>query len=152
METLMKALERLLALAFIVAVCLNFANVIGRYGFGRSILGADEVQVYIMVWMAFLGAAVVSWHKEHLRMDVLQRFLPEPLQRALKVFELALVLGLAGFTLVHSWRYVEQMVLLERKSDVAAIPMWLPHSAVAAGFALITLIALWQLLKGAKQP
>ena len=42
-------IERALAVAFVFAVCLNFANVIGRYAIGHSILGADEVQIYIMV-------------------------------------------------------------------------------------------------------
>lgn len=60
-EKLTRAVERTLAVAFVFAVCLNFANVIGRYAIGRSILGADEVQIYIMVCMAFLGAVVVSW-------------------------------------------------------------------------------------------
>jgi TRAP-type C4-dicarboxylate transport system permease small subunit len=133
-----------LALAFIFAVCLNFANVVGRYGFGRSIDGADELQVYIMVWMAFGGAAVVSWRRSHLRMDVLVRFLPLKVQIILKVSEAILLIAMAGFALWQSWRYTEQMLALGRKSDVAAIPMWIPHSAVVAGFGLIALIAVWQ--------
>ena len=39
-------------------MCLNFANVVGRYVFDYAFLGAEEAQIYIMVWMAFLGAAV----------------------------------------------------------------------------------------------
>ena len=85
MNRLMKGIERVLALAFIAAVCLNFANVVGRYGFGRSIAAADEIQIYIMVFMAFLGAAVVSWRRQHLRMDVLVRFLPARLRTALRI-------------------------------------------------------------------
>ena len=82
---LMLAVERILALAFIFAVCLNFANVVGRYVFGYSISGADEIQIYIMVWMAFLGAAVVAWRREHLRMDVLVKMLPSKGQRILEM-------------------------------------------------------------------
>jgi TRAP-type C4-dicarboxylate transport system permease small subunit len=63
-EKLTRAIERALAVAFVFAVCLNFANVIGRYVLDRSLLGADEVQIYIMVCMAFLGAVVVSWRKQ----------------------------------------------------------------------------------------
>jgi TRAP-type C4-dicarboxylate transport system permease small subunit len=118
--------------------------VVGRYGFGRSISGADELQVYIMVWMAFGGAAVVSWRRSHLRMDVLIRFLPPPMQFGLRVFEAILLIAMAGFALWQSWRYTEQMLALGRKSDVAAIPMWIPHAAVVIGFGLIALIAVWQ--------
>jgi TRAP-type C4-dicarboxylate transport system permease small subunit len=144
---LMKAIERVLALAFIFAVCLNFANVIGRYVVGRSISGADEVQIYIMVWMAFLGAAVVAWRRTHLRMDVLVRFLPAALQTALRGLEVVLIVGLAGFTVVQSARYTWQMAALGRTSDVGGIPMWIPHSAVALGFALIAVVAVTHALR-----
>jgi TRAP-type transport system small permease protein len=142
MNRLMAAIERLLALAFIGAVCLNFVNVVGRYGFGRSIAAADEIQIYIMVFMAFLGAAVVSWRRQHLRMDVLVRFLPEKFQRSLRVGELALVAAMAGFVVVQSWRYSAQMFALGRTSDVGSIPMWIPHGAVTLGFFLILIASL----------
>lgn len=60
-DRLMRVIERTLAYAFIVAVGLNFFNVVGRYVFGITILSADELQIFIMVFMAFLGAAVVAW-------------------------------------------------------------------------------------------
>jgi len=61
LDRLMWGIERVLAYAFIAAVGLNFINVIGRYGFGSTILSADELQIYIMVFMTFVGAAVVAW-------------------------------------------------------------------------------------------
>ena len=144
LEGLTRAIETVLALAFVFAVGLNFANVIGRYVLGTSIIGADDVQIYIMVGMAFLGAAVVSWRRQHLRMDVLVQFYPVWLQGALRAVEFALVALLSVFVLVHSADYAWQMFALDRRSDNAGIPMWIPHGAVAAGFGLIALIALWQ--------
>jgi TRAP-type transport system small permease protein len=138
------AIERALAVAFVFAVCLNFANVIGRYAIGRSILGADEVQIYIMVYMAFLGAAVVYWRRAHLRMDVLVQYFPMWLRTSLRAAELALIVLLAGFVLVQSSSYAWQMYALDRMSDYAGVPMWIPHGAVALGFGLIALIALWR--------
>jgi len=143
-EQLTLAIERVLAVAFVVAVCLNFANVIGRYVLDRSLLGADEVQIYIMVYMAFLGAAVVGWRRQHLRMDVLVQYFPEWLRHSLRAAETVLVAVLAGFVLVQSSNYAWQMLALDRRSDNAGIQMWIPHGAVALGFGLIALIALWR--------
>jgi C4-dicarboxylate transporter DctQ subunit len=131
-----------LAAAFVAAVALNFANVIGRYVFGRSIPGADEVQIYVMVFMAFLGAAVVSWRQAHLRMDVLVRGLPGRAQWLLKAAEALLLVVLTGFVCLQSARYTLTMFELGRRSDDAGIPMWIPHGAVALGFGLIAMIAL----------
>jgi TRAP-type C4-dicarboxylate transport system permease small subunit len=151
MERFMKAIERILALAFIVAVCLNFGNVVGRYGFGRSLAGADEIQVYIMVAMAFLGAAVVASRNAHLRMDVLVRALPSQMKTILRVTEAILLVVLAGFTLVQSYRYSAQMATIGRTSDLAGIPMWIPHGTVALGFALLCVVSIFQLVQITKE-
>ena len=84
---------------------------------------------------------MVSWRHAHLRMDVLVRFLPQRVQSGLRIFEVILVVGVAGFTLVQSWRYSAQMFALGRTSDVGGIPMWIPHGAVTLGFALILILA-----------
>ena len=76
-------LERLLGAALIVAVLYNFVNVVGRYVFGQTFISADEVQIYIMVYIAFLGAAVATWRRMHLRMDVLVQRLPRSVQATL---------------------------------------------------------------------
>ena len=143
----MWAIERALAYAFIVAVGLNFINVVGRYGFGRTILSADELQIYIMVFMTFLGAAVVAWRNQHLRMDVLAAMLPGPLRYLVRVAELVVIVTLAVFVLWNSTYYAKQMFVFGRVSDMAGVPMWIPHGAVAVGFGLIALIACLQLVQ-----
>lgn len=148
LDRLMTAIRWALALGFVAAVALNFANVIARYVFNDAMLGADEVQIYIMVALAFLGAAVVSWHGRHLRMDVIARALPRRMQAALRAAEIVLVAVLAGFTAVQSSYYAEQMRALDRMSDNAGIPMWIPHGMVALGFGLIALIAIWRGIGG----
>lgn len=128
-------------------MCLNFANVVGRYVFDYAFLGAEEAQIYIMVWMAFLGAAVVSWRERHLRMDVVVRLFPAPVRIALRAAELLLLAVLGGFVLVESASYAWRIFTLGQTSNTAGIPMWLPHSGVALGFALIAIFAFWRVSK-----
>jgi TRAP-type C4-dicarboxylate transport system permease small subunit len=137
-----RAIELTLAVAFIFAVLLNFANVVGRYLLGISLIGADEVQIFIMIAMTFLGAAVVTRRNMHLRMDVLVRFFPRPMQTLLRVIEQLLLIALAGFVLSQSWFYARQMLRIGRTSDMAGVPMWIPHGLVALGFALILIVAV----------
>ncbi len=154
LDRLMWGIERALAYAFIAAVALNFINVVGRYGFGSSILSADEMQIFIMVFMTFLGAAVVAWRNQHLRMDVVVNALPPPVRRLIKIAELTAIVVLTGFVLWNSTDYAEQMFKIGRVSDMAQVPMWIPHGAVAAGFGLMALVGclrLAQFLTGACQ-
>ena len=147
LDRLTWAIERSLAYAFIAAVALNFINVVGRYGFGSSILSADELQIFIMVFMTFLGAAVVAWRNQHLRMDVVVNALPAPIRRLIKIAELATIVILTAFVLWNSTYYAEQMFDIGRVSDMAQVPMWIPHGAVAAGFGLMAFIACVRLVQ-----
>ena len=139
-DRIARVIELALALAFVLAVLLNFANVVGRYLLGVSLFGSDEVQVFIMVGMTFIGAAVVTRRNAHLRMDVL-----------LRIIEQVLLITLAGFVLSQSYFYAWQMWRFGRTSDMAGIPMWIPHATVALGFALILAVALWRLVRMARQ-
>jgi TRAP-type transport system small permease protein len=142
-----RILEMALALCFVAAVLLNFGNVVGRYLFGISLLGSDEVQIFIMVGMTFLGAAVVTRRNQHLRMDVLVRFLPKWFQLLLRVLEQLLLIALAGLVVSQSYFYASRMMMIGRTSDMAGVPMWIPHGTVALGFGLIFLLAVWALFR-----
>ena len=150
-DRIARIIEVTLALAFIFAVLLNFANVLGRYLFGVSLLGADEVQIFIMVGMTFLGAAVVTRRNLHLRMDVLVQYLPVPVRLALRVVEQVLLAAIACFVLTQSYFYARQIFRIGRTSDMAGVPMWIPHGTVALGFGLILVVALWNLDRMARR-
>jgi TRAP-type C4-dicarboxylate transport system permease small subunit len=152
LDGLARVIETALALAFIMAVLLNFTNVMGRYLFDFSLLGSDEVQVFVMVAMTFLGAVVVTRRNEHLRMDVLVQFMPKPVQLGLRIAEQLLLIVLAGFVLSQSWYYASQMFRIGRTSDMAGVPMWIPHGTVALGFALILLVAAWRIVTVGRDP
>jgi len=149
-DRIARVIELALALCFIFAVLLNFANVVGRYLLGISLIGSDEVQIYIMIGMTFLGAAVVTRRNMHLRMDVLVRFFPTFIQVLLRILEQLLLIALAGFVLTQSFFYARQMLRFGRSSDMAGIPMWIPHGTVALGFGLILLVAIWRLVGTAR--
>lgn len=130
-----------------VAVALNFITAVDRYVFKHSIVGSDEIQTFTMVWMTFVGAAAVSWRRQHLRMDVLVSRLPYNIRSALYFIELVLILSLITVLAVQSFDYAAKMHLIDRRSDLAGLPMWIPHSALFFGFALIALVTLWRLIE-----
>ena len=55
----------------------------------------------------------------------------------LRIAEQLLLMVLAGFVLSQSYFYARQMLRIGRTSDMAGVPMWIPHGTVALGFALI---------------
>ena len=142
--------SRLLGAALIVAVIINVVNVVARYGFNHAITGADELQIYLMVAMAFLGAVVAHIRRRHLRMDVLTRHFPPLVARWLNGIEALLAIAVCGLMTWISWTYVIKIFKLGSHSENADIPMWLPHSVLAISFTLMTLVGLVRL--GGKDP
>jgi TRAP-type C4-dicarboxylate transport system permease small subunit len=74
-----------------------------------------------------------------------------PVRRLIRIVELAVIVILASFVLWNSTYYAMQMFDIGRMSDMAQVPMWIPHGVVAAGFGLMALIAglrLFELLAG----
>jgi TRAP-type C4-dicarboxylate transport system permease small subunit len=80
-------------------------------------------------------------------MDVLVRFLPTPVQLVLRVAEQLLLIALAYFVVTQSYFYARQMLRIGRTSDMAGVPMWIPHATVALGFGLIFIVAIWRIVR-----
>lgn len=135
-------LERVLAVGLIIGIGLNFANVVGRYLAGFALNGVDEIEIYILIAIAFLGAAVVTWRGQHLRMDVLLGACPAAVRKAVALIEMGVLVAVALFVAVQSFRYVERIHALGAVSDIAGVPTWVPHSAVLLGFSAMVVIVV----------
>jgi TRAP-type transport system small permease protein len=138
------AIERVLAVGLIVAILFNVINVAGRYVTGFTLTGIDELEVYLLIWIAFLNAAVVSWRRDHLRMDLIVKALPGPMRRVTHAFEALILLIVTTFVAYQSFLYVQRIFRLGAVSDMARVPTWIAHSAVFVGFALMALTALYR--------
>ena len=135
-------LEKILALALIAGICLNFINVGGRYLASVSIEGSDEVEIYILIAIAFLGAAVVTWRGMHLRMDVLMETIGGRFRVIVSWIELAVTGVVAAFVAYYSFQYASKVYRLGAVSDIAGIPTWIPHSAVPVSLGLMVLFLI----------
>jgi len=87
--------ERILALGLIAGIGLDFINVVGRYVSGVTLVGVDEFELYIVIWIAFVGAVVVTWRGEHLRMDVLSNACPAAFQKVFLAVEMVTMFSMA---------------------------------------------------------
>lgn len=83
MNTLHKILVRLIEgvvfIMFLIMVVVAFSQVVMRYIFDQSLAWGGEVPQYGMVWMCFLGAALVTLDRGHTRVDFFMNLLPKSL-------------------------------------------------------------------------
>lgn len=148
-DSLVAAVEIILAISLIVGIALNFLNVIGRYLFSVTIHGSDEVEIYILIFICFLGAATVTWRGLHLRMDVAIEAVSGRFRRWALWLEFVVTGIVAAFAGYYSFLYVKRIHSLGAVSDIARLPTWIPHSSVVLGLALIFIFLMLRIWIGA---
>ncbi|MFM8690825.1 MAG: TRAP transporter small permease [Limnohabitans sp.] len=71
---------------------LVIVNVVSRYLFNHSLVWAEELSRYMMIWVGFLGSGLVLRIGAHIAVDVFQDLMPARIARLMRLGVLA-VLG-----------------------------------------------------------
>ncbi len=72
-------------LMIVMCVC-TFGQIVYRWALGRSFYWTDEVIVYSMVWVTFMGAAVAVARDSHTRIDFFVSLLPARVRKWVQAF------------------------------------------------------------------
>jgi len=131
-----------IGLIILVAIAINFANIIGRYVFLAPLDWAEEVLVFLVIWAVCLGASAVTYDRRHLDMNLFEVAFPRKLQAVLEIVKLVALVGFCGFAGIQAWTIVAIMARNGQVSITAGIPMTIPYSAFVVGFGLIVVAAL----------
>jgi len=105
-----------LALASILLLTLT--QVVLRYFFDSPLLWSEELSRLLVVWMTFIGAAVVCWQGRHLSVDVFVVLLPERARNFLRLINQLLALG---FLTILTWKSF-RIVKLENFQEMSILP------------------------------
>lgn len=137
----------LLGLGLIAMIGLSTWNVVARYVLNRALLWADEVAVFSMIALAFLGAVVCAWRQAEIRMDILSGLLPAGWQRLVLIAQNLVMFALCAWVAWQSLAFIRRALRIGMRSDAAGIPIWLIHSVIPASLAVIALIAALRALR-----
>jgi TRAP-type transport system small permease protein len=126
-------LNRVLLMALLGAMSVMvFANVVLRYTTGDSIVWAEELSRYLMIWLTFLGAGLVLRYGGHLAIDNMQDLVPA---RGARILRALILLCVAAFALVMLWLGTVYIVRAwAQTTPVTELPFGLVYSALPLGF------------------
>lgn len=143
------AVHWVLGLAMLAIVAINVVNATGRYLLGFSMTGADELMVYTMVWVVMAGAVLSLASRDHIGVNLVPSYATgRTLHLVHAVHDLTALLSCALATYA-SWGFVTRIAAIGPRSMGLGLPMVIPHAALLAGFAALTLTALALLLRDA---
>ena len=141
-EKLVAIVRNLAAIMLLSGLVLNFVNVVGRYFFAAPIEWAEEVMLFLMVAIVFLGASYVSWKGRQIAMDLLVLMLPPAPQRIIRLLTLVvevvvplIVVWIGTPVIVTLWNF-------DQRSQAADLPLAIPQSLIPIGLFLVALVTL----------
>ena len=114
-----------------VMTMLVFVNVVTRYAFNFSIIWAEEVSQYLMIWIAYLGAGLALREGRHVAVEILQDRLPTALGRRLRMAVGGLVLSFLGVVTVLGFQFV--VFVWNQETPVLNISLGIPSLAIPIG-------------------
>ncbi|MDB4516185.1 TRAP transporter small permease [Crocinitomicaceae bacterium] len=126
---------------FLTIVVLTLVQVFARYVFNSPLLWSEELARLLLVWVVFLGGAVVCWDGRHLNVDTFFSRTPPKLRAVLRATNALIALFFLFILAWSSWPLIE----LEWIINMGSIPISMSFvriPALVGGVLMITFILL----------
>ena len=114
-----------------VMATLVFVNVIARYLLNFSIIWAEEVSQYVMIWIAYLGAGLALREGRHVAIEMLQDRMPPALSRRMRMVIGGLILAFLGAVTVLGFQFA--LFVWNQETPVLNISLGIPSLAIPIG-------------------
>lgn len=122
------------AVVFLMMVAMTtlvFVNVVARYVFGYSIIWAEEISQYLMIWIAYLGAGLALREGRHVALEIVHDRLPAMSSRRLRMVLAGLILAFMGTVTVLGFQF--SMFVWTQETPVLNISLGIPTLAIPIG-------------------
>jgi TRAP-type C4-dicarboxylate transport system permease small subunit len=135
-------IEAWVALAFFWMLGATvFYQFITRYVMNDSASWTEEIARYMLIATVFTGATIGVAKNNHIQVDFFYRFMPDWLGRAMGTLVDAMRIGFFAAATVLTGQMMDK--LGSYKMTIIDLPMNIVYGVVMAGFAAMTLRAIW---------
>ena len=137
-------------LLLLVMILLATAQILLRDLLETGLSWADPVLRLLVLWLALLGAMAATRDHNHIRIDLLSRFLPPRIKQVAQRVTDSFAAVICGLLAWHAGRFV----LLEQADGTllfSTLPAWMGELILPLGFGVIALRFLLAALTGATE-
>ena len=144
-----KLVDWLLVIFLFAAFFLTFISTILRNVGLPGLQWSDVAVRYIVIWLAFLGAAAASREKQHIVIEILPKILPPVPKRILEIFAIIVSTVISSLLAWVAFRFLLNERTLGTEG-VLGMPAWWLETIIPIGFLLITVEHIVSLRKKIK--
>src|SRR5699024_702114 len=129
-------IEKFIAIILIAALTLIlFFAVIYRYFLNSPLFWANEMSIFIMAWLTFLGGSISFKQKSQAAITFLSNSLSDKNKRILNIITHIIMLVFLGILIYVSYYWL--LNFSHAKSSALRIPMWIPYLSVPVGLSFM---------------
>jgi len=123
-------------IALSLIVIIMFLQVIMRYVFKASLAWSDEFSRYCFVWLTFMGMSYAIKNRCHIRIDILEAFIPV-LKKPFEYIGDLFFLAFAIYMLKPALTTLNLLWNTRQTSPAMEFPMFYVYMSLFLGFILI---------------
>jgi TRAP-type C4-dicarboxylate transport system permease small subunit len=143
-----KACHWFIIMGMMVMTLVLFAQIFSRYALNSGIYWSEELARFIMIWVVYLGAAVVYRENTHISVTALEEALPPKARRRLKLvqklFSMAFM-GMVGWFVLRTLEFAAMQTSPSMMIPMNRVYLVFPVSSalIIAHLALSIVDDLW---------
>lgn len=139
-KDLMLPLRYLMGVFMVAIVVVTILQVGARFVLNNPLVWSDELARFLLIWMVFLGASIVSYDDKHMSVDLFQERMSPKFKLFFNFLLRVLIIGFLVVTIYSSIELVEASHYT--KSGALKIPFsyWRVSAAVGSVLMIISTI------------
>lgn len=123
-----------LAIFWVMALAV-FLQFFTRYVLNDSYAWTEEIATYCLIGVVFIGASMCVRLSRHIQVDLVYRYLPQPVGRALSTVIDLIRIAFFGYAIKLVWVYIQ--IIGDESMTTINLPKDYVYYAVLAGFVLM---------------
>lgn len=131
--------------ALIATTALVLVNVFMRYFLNAPLIWSEEVATTCFVWSIFMGGAVTFRNRAHLGVDIVVKWLPDRISKAVQLLNSIIVILILAILTYTSYSYMVNS--MSKKSNVLQFSYLWYTIPVVIGFGMSLLWAVFFLIR-----
>jgi len=127
-------------------------DVFARYFFDSPTIWACEISEYMLVFIAFAGAAEIQRRKQHIKMDFFYNRFSQRIRNFLDLI-FGIIMGI--FSALLFWNSLKMTLTAAhydaRSNSLLAVPLFIPYAIVPVGMGMLMLQSLLDIIKSSNE-
>ena len=128
----------LVSVLLIIMILVAFSQIVLRNFFATGIDWGDSLVRYLVVWVAFIGAAIATREGKHITIDILSRWLTGGVSIAVQAICYFFSAGICALLTLAAIKFIGFEIQMGG-SVFFKVPAWIPILIIPVTFGLMTL-------------